>query len=80
MIVAKDWQQLPVKNLQKGIQLYDLNLRFRFILIKQKKSYHKRQVNTEHSDILKHVLKRDENKAVNALIGHYKITDKYFDK
>ena len=50
------------------------------ILIKQKKSYHKRQVNTEHSDILKHVLKRDENKAVNALIGHYKITDKYFDK
>ena len=61
-------------------QLYDLNLRFRFILIKQKKAYHKRQVNTEHSDILKHVLKRDENKAVNALIGHYKITDKYFDK
>jgi DNA-binding GntR family transcriptional regulator len=61
-------------------QLYDLNLRFRFMLIKQKKSYHKRQVNTEHANILKHVLKRDENKAVNSLIGHYNITDKYFEK
>jgi len=61
-------------------QLYDLNLRFRFMLIKKKKSYHQRPVNTEHRDILKYVLKRDENKAVNALIGHYKITDKYFEK
>ena len=61
-------------------QLYDQNLRFRFLLIKNKKNYLKRNVNIEHQDILNAVLSRDVISAQKNLIKHYKITDKYFKK
>ena len=59
-------------------QLYDQNLRFRFLLIKNKKNYLKRSVNKEHEDILKAVLSRDVDKAQKSLVKHYNVTGKHF--
>ena len=59
-------------------QLYDQNLRFRFLLIKNKKNYLARNVNKEHQDILNAVISRDIVSAKKNLVKHYKVTDKYF--
>ena len=59
-------------------QLYDQNLRFRFLLIKNKKNYLKRTVNKEHEDILNAVLARDVLNAQKNLIKHYNVTGKHF--
>lgn len=59
-------------------QLYDQNLRFRFLLIKNKKNYLARNVNREHQDILNAVISRDIVSAQKNLVKHYKVTDKYF--
>ena len=59
-------------------QLYDQNLRFRFLLIKNKKNYLARNVNKEHQDILNAVISRDIVSAQKNLVKHYKVTDKYF--
>ena len=59
-------------------QLYDQNLRFRFLLIKNKKNYLSRNVNREHQDILNAVISRDIVSAQKNLVKHYKVTDKYF--
>ena len=59
-------------------QLYDQNLRFRFLLIKNKKNYLKRSVNKEHEDILNAVLSRDIDKAQKSLVKHYNVTGKHF--
>lgn len=59
-------------------QLYDQNLRFRFLLIKNKKNYSKRNVNREHQDILDAVLARDAISAQKNLVKHYNITGKHF--
>ena len=59
-------------------QLYDQNLRFRFLLIKNKKNYLKRNVNKEHEDILNAVLARDVVNAQKNLIKHYTVTGKHF--
>jgi len=59
-------------------QLYDQNLRFRFLLIKNKKNYLKRSVNKEHEDILNAVLSRDVDKAQKSLVKHYNVTGKHF--
>ena len=59
-------------------QLYDQNLRFRFLLIKNKKNYLARNVNKEHQDILNAVISRDIVSAQKNLVRHYKVTDKYF--
>ena len=59
-------------------QLYDQNLRFRFLLIKNKKNYFKRSVNKEHEDILNAVLSRDVDKAQKSLVKHYNVTGKHF--
>jgi len=59
-------------------QLYDQNLRFRFLLIKNKKNYLKRNVNKEHQDILNAVLSRDINGAQKNLVKHYNVTGKHF--
>ena len=58
-------------------QLYDQNLRFRFLLIKNKKNYLARNVNKEHQDILNAVISRDIVSAQKNLVKHYKVTDKY---
>ena len=59
-------------------QLYDQNLRFRFLLIKNKKNYLKRSVNKEHKDILNAVLSRDVDRAQKSLVKHYNVTGKHF--
>ena len=59
-------------------QLYDQNLRFRFLLIKNKKNYLKRSVNKEHQDILNAVLSRDIDRAQKSLVKHYNVTGKHF--
>ena len=59
-------------------QLYDQNLRFRFLLIKNKKNYLKRSVNKEHQDILNAVLSRDVDRAQKSLVKHYNVTGKHF--
>ena len=59
-------------------QLYYQNLRFRFLLIKNKKNYLARNVNKEHQDILNAVISRDIVSAQKNLVKHYKVTDKYF--
>lgn len=58
-------------------QLYDQNMRYRFLLIKNKKNYKKRDINVEHKNILEAVLKRDTKKAKQLLIEHYKNTGSF---
>mgnify|MGYP005996817331 FL=1 len=59
-------------------QLYDQNLRFRFLLIKNKKNYFKKSGNKEHQDILNAVLSRDIDRSQKSLVKHYNVTGKHF--
>lgn len=54
-------------------QLYDLNVRYRF-LAGQSKSYSRRNVEAEHAAILESAVNRDENLASKLLMDHYRST------
>ena len=54
-------------------QLYDLNVRYRY-LAGQSKSYSRRDVEAEHNAILKAAIDRDIEKACDSLLDHYRKT------
>ena len=57
-------------------QLYDLNIRYRFLAGKSTE-YDKRDVAQEHKDILDAVLARDEDAAAKSLVLHYGKTGEF---
>jgi len=57
-------------------QLYDLNIRYRFLAGKSG-SYDKRDVDQEHQKILDATLARDVGAASKQLIEHYKLTGEF---
>lgn len=57
-------------------QLYDLNIRYRFLAGKSGR-YSKRNINDEHKDILDATLARDETAAANQLAQHYELTGQF---
>jgi len=59
-------------------EVYDQNLRVRFLLFKDIDNYLKRSVNKEHKDILNAVLSRDVDRAQKSLVKHYNVTGKHF--
>jgi len=54
-------------------QLYDLNIRYRYIA-GQSKDYKGRKVDDEHQMILDAVIAEDTDKAVSLLLSHYEKT------
>ena len=54
-------------------QLYDLNVRYRYLAGKSK-SYGRRDVRTEHQDILDAAVARDVEQVSKRLTGHYRAT------
>lgn len=58
------------------VQLYDLNIRYRFLAAKSG-SYSKRSVDNEHQAILDAALARDEDAAASQLVEHYKLTGEF---
>ena len=56
-------------------QLYDQNIRYRNAA--GTTSYKARDVTSEHDNIFKYILARDTDKAVAALVSHYKATGKF---
>ena len=57
--------------------LYDQNMRYRYLIIKNKKNYKKRKVAVEHQEILNMVLKGNIEKSKVLLIKHYKNTSNF---
>ncbi len=57
-------------------QLYDLNIRYRY-LAAAGTNYQKRDVATEHEEILDAVVRSDANAASGALMNHYRVTGDY---
>ena len=57
-------------------QLYDLNIRYRFLAGKSE-SYSSRDVADEHSAILAASIKRDANEASRKLLEHYSLTGQF---
>jgi GntR family transcriptional regulator, carbon starvation induced regulator len=57
-------------------KLYELNLRYRS-LAKQKASHARRDVASEHAEIVRLTLRREAEDAVNALVSHYRRTGEY---
>ncbi|NRA99430.1 MAG: GntR family transcriptional regulator [Rhodobacteraceae bacterium] len=57
-------------------QLYDLNIRYRFLAGKTK-SYPSRDVSKEHADILAAAVDRDADAATEALLTHYRKTGQF---
>lgn len=57
-------------------QLYDLNIRYRY-LAAGGKSYQKRDIQAEHQSILDAALNRDADSATTQLIEHYRRTGEY---
>lgn len=57
-------------------QLYDLNIRYRFLAGKSIR-YKKRRVDKEHQAILDAAIARDENEAASQLVNHYKVTGEF---
>jgi len=58
-------------------QLYDLNIRYRFLAGKSG-SYNKRNIGSEHQNILDATLARDASAAAEQLAEHYELTGKFF--
>jgi DNA-binding GntR family transcriptional regulator len=54
-------------------QLYDLNIRYRYIA-GQSQDYRGRKVDDEHQVILDAVIAEDTDKAVSRLLSHYEKT------
>jgi GntR family carbon starvation induced transcriptional regulator len=57
--------------------LYDQNMRYRYLIIKNKKNYKKRKVAVEHQEILNMVLKGNIEKSKVLLIKHYENTSNF---
>lgn len=57
-------------------QLYDLNIRYRY-LAAGGSNYQRRDVATEHEDILDAAIQRDANATSAALLSHYRLTGAY---
>lgn len=57
-------------------QLYDLNIRYRY-LAAAGTDYKKRNVASEHDEILEAAVRRDADAASEALIRHYQVTGDY---
>ena len=57
-------------------QLYDLNIRYRFLAGKSI-GYKNRHVDKEHQSILDAVLARDADQASSQLVNHYKVTGEF---
>jgi len=57
-------------------QLYDLNIRYRFLAGKSVR-YNKRQVVNEHKAIFDAAIARDENAASECLVEHYQLTGEF---
>lgn len=60
-------------------QLYDLNIRYRYVAA-AKDAYSRRDVRTEHQEILEAVLDRDVETASKRLLEHYALTGDYLSK
>lgn len=56
-------------------QLYDQNIRYRFL--SSRMAYPKRDINREHSAIMRAALDRDADAAVEALLSHYRRTGEF---
>jgi len=59
-------------------QLYDLNIRYRY-LAAAGTNYQKRDVASEHADILDAAIAGDADAASDALINHYRVTGDYLE-
>lgn len=57
-------------------QLYDLNIRYRYLAAGQS-SYQKREVAAEHEEIFEAAVAGDADTAARALIKHYRVTGEY---
>ena len=57
--------------------LYDQNMRYRYLIIRNKKNYKKRRVAVEHQEIVNMVLKGDIQKSKLLLIKHYENTSNF---
>ncbi|SPF75758.1 hypothetical protein ALP8811_00752 [Aliiroseovarius pelagivivens] len=57
-------------------QLYDLNIRYRY-LAAGGKSYQKRSIETEHQEIMDAALGKDADNACKLLLNHYRRTGEY---
>ena len=60
-------------------QLYDLNIRYRFVAA-GKKSYSRRDVTAEHQGIVDAILDHDAETASRRLLEHYSLTGEYLSK
>lgn len=56
-------------------QLYDQNIRYRFL--SGRSAYPKRDINQEHADIMQAAIDRDADRAVQALLSHYRRTGEF---
>lgn len=59
-------------------QLYDLNIRYRYISGRIK-GYERRDISTEHEGILKAATSRDADLTAERLLGHYRLTGDYLN-
>lgn len=59
-------------------QLYDLNIRYRY-LAAAGTNYQKRDVASEHADILDAAIAGDADAASDALMNHYRVTGEYLE-
>lgn len=59
--------------------LYDQNMRYRYLIIRNKKNYKKRRVAVEHQEIVNMVLKGDIQKSKLLLIKHYENTSNFIN-
>lgn len=57
-------------------QLYDLNIRYRYLAASDV-SYQRRDISTEHVDILEAATQRDPDAASKVLLSHYRLTGAY---
>lgn len=57
-------------------QLYDLNIRYRYLAGKAV-DYGKRDVAREHADVIAAILDRDADLAIARLVSHYETTGRY---
>lgn len=57
-------------------QLYDLNIRYRFLAARNS-TYQRRDVSSEHEDILDAAIQRDADRATASLMHHYRLTGEY---
>jgi DNA-binding GntR family transcriptional regulator len=60
-------------------QLYDLNIRYRYLAAGSSK-YQRRDVSTEHEEILEAAVHREPDRASACLLNHYRLTGEYLSR